>query len=83
MKLSRLSYLLTSVPSVVLLLVVAHADSITPTQGPQTLTGGAVFLSGGSSTTSPPLLTVNDNPFLINAPLSLTAGAGSRPFENH
>lgn len=81
MKLSRLSYLLTSVPSLVLLVVVAHADSITPTQGPQTLTGSAVFLSGGSSTTSPPLLTVNDNPFLTNAPLSSTAGAGSRPFE--
>ena len=84
MKLSRLSYLLTSVPSVVFLVVVARADSIqiTSTQAPQTLTvGSAVFPNGGSSTTSPQLLKVNDNPFLTNAPLSLAAGAGSRAFD--
>jgi hypothetical protein len=44
------------------------------------LTSGTVFLNGDSSTTSTSFLTVDDNPFLNNAPLSLAAGASSGPF---
>jgi len=44
------------------------------------MTGGTIFLNGDSATTSTSFLTVNDNPFLNNAPLSLAAGASSGPF---
>jgi|HubBroStandDraft_1064217.scaffolds.fasta_scaffold00001_37 hypothetical protein len=44
------------------------------------LTGGTIFLNGAGATVSSPFLTVNDNPFLINAPLSLAADASSGPF---
>lgn len=39
-----------------------------------------IFLNGDSFTTTSPFLTVNDNPFLSNAPLSLAAGASSGLF---
>jgi PEP-CTERM motif len=39
-----------------------------------------IFLNGDSYTTASAFLTVSDNPFLNNAPLSLGAGAGSGPF---
>jgi hypothetical protein len=39
-----------------------------------------IFLNGDSYTTASPFLTVSDNPFLNNAPLSLGAGASSGPF---
>ena len=41
---------------------------------------GTIFLNGDSATTSLPFLTVGDNPFLSNAPLSLAPGASSGPF---
>ena len=44
------------------------------------LSGSMVFLNGDSWTTSSSFLTVSDNPFLTNAPLSLAAGASSGPF---
>ena len=44
------------------------------------LTGSTVFLSGDGATTSTSFLTVDDNPFLNNAPLSLGAGATTSPF---
>ena len=44
------------------------------------LSTGAIFLNGDSFTTVSPLLTMSDNPFLTNAPLSLAAGASSGPF---
>jgi len=44
------------------------------------LTSSPVFLNGDSATTSTSFLTVDDNPFLNNAPLSLAAGASSGPF---
>jgi PEP-CTERM motif len=43
------------------------------------LTGSTIFLNGDSSATSTAGLTVDDNPFLTNAPLSLAAGATSGP----
>src|SRR5215469_16787753 len=45
------------------------------------LSTSTVFLNGDTSSTSSLLLTVNDNPFLNNAPLSLAAGASSGTFE--
>jgi len=45
------------------------------------ISASTVFLNGDSSTTASSLLTVSDNPFLANAPLSLAAGASSGPFE--
>ncbi len=44
------------------------------------LTGATIFLNGDTSTTSSPFLTIEDNPFSKNAPLSLSAGARSGPF---
>ncbi len=44
------------------------------------LSPGTIFLNGDSATTSLPFLTVGDNPFLSNAPLSLAPGASSGPF---
>ena len=44
------------------------------------LTGSPVFLNGDSYTTTSPSLTVSDNPFVTNAPLSLAVGAISGPF---
>jgi len=44
------------------------------------LSTGAIFLNGDSFTTVSPSLTMSDNPFLTNAPLSLAAGASSGPF---
>ncbi len=41
------------------------------------LSSSPIFLNGDSFTTVSPLLTVSDNPFLTNAPLSLAAGASS------
>ncbi|HLV85891.1 MAG TPA: PEP-CTERM sorting domain-containing protein [Candidatus Sulfotelmatobacter sp.] len=44
------------------------------------LSTGTIFLNGDSFTTTSTSLTLNDNPFLINAPLSLSAGATSGLF---
>jgi hypothetical protein len=44
------------------------------------LSGSPVFLNGDSYTTTSPSLTVSDNPFVANAPLSLAVGAISGPF---
>jgi hypothetical protein len=44
------------------------------------LSTSTIFLNGDSFTTVSPSLTVSDNPFLNNAPLSLAAGASSGPF---
>lgn len=44
------------------------------------LSSSTIFLNGDSSTTASAFLTVSDNPFLNNAPLSLAAGASSGPF---
>jgi hypothetical protein len=44
------------------------------------LTSSTIFLNGDTATTSSSSLTVDDNPFLNNAPLSLAAGASSGPF---
>jgi hypothetical protein len=44
------------------------------------LSGGTIYLNGDSFTTVSPSLTVSDNPFLTNAPLSLAAGATSATF---
>jgi hypothetical protein len=44
------------------------------------LSGSTIYLNGDSFTTVSPLLTVSDNPFLTNAPLSLAAGATSAAF---
>jgi hypothetical protein len=44
------------------------------------LSANTIFLSGDSYTTASSFLTVSDNPFLNNAPLSLSAGASSGPF---
>jgi PEP-CTERM motif len=44
------------------------------------LSGSTIFLNGDSYTTTSPSLTVSDNPFVTNAPLSLAAGASSGPF---
>jgi hypothetical protein len=43
------------------------------------LTGSTIFLNGDGAITASSFLTVNDNPFLNNAPLSLAAGASSGP----
>jgi hypothetical protein len=43
-------------------------------------TTNTIFLNGDSVTSSMSSLTVDDNPFLNNAPLSLAAGASSGPF---
>src|SRR5215813_1186619 len=45
------------------------------------LTTNTIFLNGDSGTTSSTLLTVDDNPFLTNAPLTLAPGASSGPFD--
>ena len=45
------------------------------------LTTNTIFLNGNSGTTSSTLLTVDDNPFLTNAPLTLAPGASSGPFD--
>ncbi len=45
------------------------------------LSSSTIFLNGDSSTTSSAFLTVSDNPFNNNAPLSLAPGASSGPFE--
>jgi PEP-CTERM motif len=44
------------------------------------LTGSTIFLNGASATTSSSFLTVDTNPFLTNAPLSLAGNASSGPF---
>src|SRR5271166_4451682 len=44
------------------------------------LTGSTIFLNGDARTTSTPFLSVDDSPFLTNAPLSLNPGARSGPF---
>jgi len=44
------------------------------------VSSGTIFLNGDSFATSSPSLNVDDNPFLTNAPLSLTPGASSGPF---
>lgn len=44
------------------------------------LTSSPIFLNGDTSTTGSLNLTVSDNPFLNNAPLSLASGASSGPF---
>jgi hypothetical protein len=44
------------------------------------LTGNTVFLNGDSSATSSLFLTVDDTPFLTNAPLWLAPSASSGPF---
>jgi hypothetical protein len=44
------------------------------------LTGSTIFINGGTATTSTSFLTVDDNPFLNNAPLALASGARSGPF---
>jgi len=44
------------------------------------LTASTLFLNGDAWATSSSFLTVSDNPFLTNAPLSLAAGAGSGPY---
>lgn len=44
------------------------------------LTGSTIFLNGDSATTSSSFLSVDDNPFMNNAPLSLAPGASSGPF---
>jgi len=44
------------------------------------LSTNKIFLNGDSFTTVSPSLTVNDNPFLTNAPLSLKVSATSGPF---
>jgi hypothetical protein len=44
------------------------------------LSTSTVFLNGDSFTTVSPSLTVSDNPFLTNAPLSLSVSATSGPF---
>lgn len=44
------------------------------------LSSSTIYLNGDSSTTISPSLTLSDNPFLNNAPLSLGAGANSGPF---
>jgi len=44
------------------------------------LSTSTIFLNGDSYTTVSPSLTLSDNPFLTNAPLSMTAGASSGPF---
>lgn len=44
------------------------------------LTSATVFLNGAGITTSSPFLSMNDNPFLSNAPLSLGADATTGPF---
>jgi hypothetical protein len=41
---------------------------------------GTIYLNGDSFTTSSLFLTLKDNPFLTNAPLSLAAGQSSGPF---
>jgi len=45
------------------------------------VTNGTICLNGDSFATSSVLLTLNDNPFLKNAPMSLAAGQSSSPFE--
>jgi hypothetical protein len=44
------------------------------------LTSSTIFLNGASYTTSSTGLTINDNPFNANAPLSLAAGASTGTF---
>ena len=44
-------------------------------------TTDTIYLNGDSSSTSTPLLTVDDAPFFSNAPLFLIPGASSGPFE--
>jgi len=44
------------------------------------LSTSTIFLNGDSYTTVSPSLTLSDNPFLSNAPFSMTAGATSGPF---
>jgi len=43
------------------------------------LTGATIFLNSSGNATSTPFLTVDGNPFLTNAPLSLAPGASSGP----
>jgi len=43
-------------------------------------TGSTIFLDGAGITTSSSFLTMTDNPFLANAPLSLAPGATTGPF---
>jgi hypothetical protein len=45
------------------------------------MTGSTIFLNGDNPTTGSPFLTVNDNPFFANAPISLAPGATSGSFE--
>jgi len=40
-----------------------------------------IYLNGDNSSTSSPLLTLDDTPYLNNAPLFLAPGASSGPFE--
>lgn len=71
-------------------LVLTNPDQ-TVTQGTSTITYDAtifnpstadtLYLNGDASTTSSLLLTVDDSPFLANAPLSLAPGASAGPFE--
>lgn len=44
------------------------------------LSTNMIFLNGDSFTTVSPGLTLSDNPFLTNAPLTLSAGGSSGPF---
>jgi len=44
------------------------------------VSSGTIYLNGDSFTTSSLFLTLKDNPFLTNAPLSLAAGQSSGPF---
>jgi PEP-CTERM motif len=44
------------------------------------LTSGTVFLNGDAATTPTSSFTIDDNPFLTNAPLLLAGGASSGPF---
>jgi len=44
------------------------------------LTASTLFLNGDSWATPSSFLTLSDNPFLTNAPLSLAAGASSGPY---
>ena len=44
------------------------------------VSSGTIYLNGDSFTTSSLFLTLNDSPFVMNAPLSLAAGQSSGPF---
>lgn len=44
-------------------------------------TTDTIYLNGDASATSSPFLTVDDSPFFANAPLSLSPGQSSGPFE--